>query len=535
VAVSVKRQRRRGPRLRYRGQDRRSRNAGLVPALDPARVVWMSLSVAVGAGAPALFFVPRGTSATTIDSYLLVASGLLCVVAGGTSLVSWRLTGRALQGWLSSALVVLGVLTLVSTGLSSFGLAPDRFVEALDGLVGAAIAGGMIWRGTAACEVDTGYRPFTTISGGIVLGVSALGVLNVARVDGLVPPGVEAPLPVAAVHLATSAVWIAVAAVAAAAATRPAGRRPRAPLWVFGVSALLGASPLAAAPSSAWAPTLAAAALMLAAGALALGAQVTRVQRVLTIDDGRQLRLHRALADSRKEVASEHADLEQRLHDARNALAGLQAADAVLRAGSCTGLAREEELADAVTAELARLQSLLDPTYRMQLVDLDVWQVLRPLVAAERALGARLDVEMSPNAGVRADAAALGRVLQNVLVNARRYAPGTEVVLRAAVRGPFVEISTRDAGPGIPAAERTVVFERGVRGAAAAAMPGNGLGLAACQGLLRAMGGEIRISTDGVPGCCVVILLPAAHGTAVPVGAIATALEPAGSALDPAV
>lgn len=521
-----------GPR--YRGVDRRSRNAGLVPRPRARHVVWISLLLAAGGSVPVMFLVPLETSTMTLDSYLLVAAGLLWVVAGGTSLVSWRLTGWALQGWLSSAFVVFGVLTLVSAGLSNFGLVPDHFVEALDGLLSTAIAGGMVWKGMTSCEVDTAFRPFTSVSGGIVVGVLALGALNVAWVDALIPQRVDAPLPVAAAHLATAAIWLTVALTAVAVMPRSLGPHSHAPVWLFVIATLMGASAAVGAPSSAWVPTLASAVLEFMAGALALGTQVTRIERLLMIDDRREVRLQRALANSRREVASGHADLEQRFHDLRNAVAGLQAADAVLRAGSQTGLAQRQELADAVTAELARLHSLLEPEYRMQLLDVDVAQVLGPIVAAERALGALVDVRVPESTRVRADADALGRVFQNVLVNARRYAPGTEVVIGAAVHGPFVEISTRDAGPGIPAEERYVVFEPGVRGSTSDGTDGSGLGLAACKGLLRAMGGEIRISTDGVRGCCVVILLPAADGTAVSAPS-EVAFEPARSALHPAV
>ena len=56
-----------------------------------------------------------------------------------------------------------------------------------------------------------------------------------------------------------------------------------------------------------------------------------------------------------------------------------------------------------------------------------------------------------------------------------------------------------DHGPGIPAQERGLVFERFYRSTTARAMPGSGLGLAIVKQVVLKHGGALRIE-DTVPG-----------------------------------
>ena len=61
------------------------------------------------------------------------------------------------------------------------------------------------------------------------------------------------------------------------------------------------------------------------------------------------------------------------------------------------------------------------------------------------------------------------------------------------------ELVVSDHGPGIPAQERRLVFERFYRSAAARAMPGSGLGLAIVKQVVLKHDGALRVD-DTVPG-----------------------------------
>ena len=71
-----------------------------------------------------------------------------------------------------------------------------------------------------------------------------------------------------------------------------------------------------------------------------------------------------------------------------------------------------------------------------------------------------------------------------------------------------VRVDVSDSGPGIPAALRPRLFERGTRRDES---PGHGLGLHIARRLARGMGGDLRIHTEsGSPGVSFTLLLPAA-------------------------
>jgi len=101
---------------------------------------------------------------------------------------------------------------------------------------------------------------------------------------------------------------------------------------------------------------------------------------------------------------------------------------------------------------------------------------------------------------VMADETELGRVFANLFENARRYGRTTDTGVAAvnvsyARTGPWVIVSVRDHGPGVPPgklAELTTPFYRG--DAARTAATGAGLGLAIVEKALQRMGGSFEIA-----------------------------------------
>ncbi len=101
---------------------------------------------------------------------------------------------------------------------------------------------------------------------------------------------------------------------------------------------------------------------------------------------------------------------------------------------------------------------------------------------------------------VLADDTELGRVLANLFENARRYGLSTDtgiakVVVSYARTGPWVILSVRDHGPGVPEEKLghlTTPFFRG--DAARTAATGAGLGLAIVDKALHRMGGSLELT-----------------------------------------
>jgi two-component system osmolarity sensor histidine kinase EnvZ len=91
-------------------------------------------------------------------------------------------------------------------------------------------------------------------------------------------------------------------------------------------------------------------------------------------------------------------------------------------------------------------------------------------------------------------------VFANLFENARRYGRSSdtgiaEVFVTYARTGPWVLVSVRDQGPGVPAeklAELTTPFYRG--DAARTAATGAGLGLAIVEKALQRMGGSFELA-----------------------------------------
>jgi two-component system OmpR family sensor kinase len=98
----------------------------------------------------------------------------------------------------------------------------------------------------------------------------------------------------------------------------------------------------------------------------------------------------------------------------------------------------------------------------------------------------------------------LDRLLGVLLDNACKYSPeGGSVTVSVANEGRRVRLAVDDSGPGIPAEERTRVFDRFHR--ATDAPGGAGLGLAIADAIVRASGGRWQIGTSNAGGASIAV------------------------------
>ncbi|MBK9373161.1 MAG: HAMP domain-containing histidine kinase [Holophagales bacterium] len=117
--------------------------------------------------------------------------------------------------------------------------------------------------------------------------------------------------------------------------------------------------------------------------------------------------------------------------------------------------------------------------------------------------GAEREIRFSgePGLAVQGDAALLVRVVDNLVGNALKFAPGEPVdVAVGPAGGESVCLTVRDRGPGIPPGEREEIFRRFARGGSAATVPGLGLGLALVAEIVRWHGGRIDVEAPGSGG-----------------------------------
>jgi signal transduction histidine kinase len=115
---------------------------------------------------------------------------------------------------------------------------------------------------------------------------------------------------------------------------------------------------------------------------------------------------------------------------------------------------------------------------------------------------------------VVADEDRLEQVLWAVLDNAVKYSPaGAAISVSIVSRDGELSITVDDAGGGMDRSALSHAFDQFYRAPSARAMApnGSGIGLYAARGLMRAMGGEIHITSTLGRGTSVELTLPAEH------------------------
>ncbi|HUZ76618.1 MAG TPA: PAS domain S-box protein [Chloroflexota bacterium] len=113
---------------------------------------------------------------------------------------------------------------------------------------------------------------------------------------------------------------------------------------------------------------------------------------------------------------------------------------------------------------------------------------------------------------VLGDAGQLERVIGNLIENAAKYSPaGTEIRIDARLADGMIQWSISDQGPGVPVEYRQRIFEKFVRiRTAAQRVPGTGLGLPICKGIVEAHGGKLWLDSPPQPGSRFSFTIPCA-------------------------
>ncbi len=130
--------------------------------------------------------------------------------------------------------------------------------------------------------------------------------------------------------------------------------------------------------------------------------------------------------------------------------------------------------------------------------------------------GVRLELEKAKThlPLLNLDAIRVEQILTNLLSNGLRYTPqGGTIRVGVQGKGPEVEVTVGDSGPGIPEESLPLVFERFYRvdKARARAEGGSGLGLAIARQLARVHGGELSAANHPDGGAVFTLRLPVAR------------------------
>lgn len=242
--------------------------------------------------------------------------------------------------------------------------------------------------------------------------------------------------------------------------------------------------------------------------------------------------LHQRLRDEEdqlKKLEACRSELTGMLvHDMKHPVAILGAALAALERGEWSRAPEQKKvdlLALAKTAigrengmiedllQLAKLKHSEMPLQRMRMPlsgFLEECARENSLIAAQSGRPWTADFEDFSSCWIYGDAAALRRLIGNLMFNAVDHTPpGTPIRLGARLSGrdrAKVEIFIRDEGPGIPPEKREEIF-RAFNGAAAATQ-GLGVGLAYCRIVAEKHSGRLEVKSAPGEGAFFALVLP---------------------------
>ena len=191
-------------------------------------------------------------------------------------------------------------------------------------------------------------------------------------------------------------------------------------------------------------------------------------------------------------------------HELRTPLTSLRTNIEVLARDQAMPAADREALLRDVTEQLTEMTALIAELVELARGDQaptepeDVRLDLVAAVAIERTRRNRPGVRFKPQLEeslIRGVPATVERAVSNLLDNAAKWSPPSGVVEVTVRDG---ELTVRDHGPGIDAADLPFVFDRFYRAPSARGMPGSGLGLAIVRQVAEAHGGTVVAdSADG--------------------------------------
>jgi len=460
----------------------------------------------VGVALPAVLSnLPSLDAAAHAQAALRTAWAVMFVCAGLFRLVRWRLTGETPTALLGAGMVCFGLLSAPTTALAQLIQKSEGDVILSPVTRAVAVTAFLVALGRCfrAAPVDARISPRLTIAKTMLIASGVLGLfIAMSQLGSPITLPAQAWL---AIGICDAVAWLTFAAMAV---TRGIGQENASYVWIGLGLLLLSAAEVLHALAFVGPPSLAffSTCLHVVVGGVALANSAADLGLVFSADGNRMMTLSGALNQAEQMRTEEERLQEERLHDARSVIAALKAASLTLdRYDERLDTDIKHRLRTSLVSELARLEKVIDGRRRepLQVFRIDV--ALRPLLIAERENGVDIVNKLG---SVRA----LGRplelatVVQNLLVNARRYAPGSLVRLTARSHAGGVQLFIEDRGPGVDPTQHELVFQRGYR-CADSKGDGSGLGLFLARRLMREQGGEIVLRDRDGGGASFVLSL----------------------------
>ena len=190
------------------------------------------------------------------------------------------------------------------------------------------------------------------------------------------------------------------------------------------------------------------------------------------------------------------------------------------------------EFLEIVDEEADRLRELIDNlldssrletgTLGMTLEPTKLSTIIRDSVSRTQAVYPDMEVAIEIGDDIpmlQADPIRSAQVMDKVLSNANKYAPGSQIAVASDRRDNVVEIGVQDGGLGIPPEHVPHLFERFYRVPEQTSnVRGTGLGLYICRKIIEAHSGEIGVESQEGSGTRIFFTLPTEVMEPVPEG-----------------
>ncbi len=207
-------------------------------------------------------------------------------------------------------------------------------------------------------------------------------------------------------------------------------------------------------------------------------------------------------------------------HELRTPLTSIRALSELMRDDPAMEVVQRQQFLGLVVAEAERLSRLVNQVLDMAKIesghaewhtaDIDLRALLQQALATTAELfrerGAVVALQAPPAVpALRADADRLLQVVLNLLSNAAKFVPqgSGRVDLRLTPLPGGLRVEVQDNGPGVPAAQQALVFEKFRQGGDAANRPqGTGLGLPISRQIVEHFGGRLWLRSEPGQGAC---------------------------------
>ncbi len=211
----------------------------------------------------------------------------------------------------------------------------------------------------------------------------------------------------------------------------------------------------------------------------------------------------RAARKNEKRAVEENKTIIAALsHDIKTPIASIRAYSEGLEAGLDNDYEKRQHYLSVIMKKCDEVTALTNDLVLHSLSELDKLEIHRSPAAIDRiVINTIKDLEYPyislllpvPEARLMIDEKRMAQVIENILNNARKYAPGCRVDVWAVQSDSDYQVHIRDYGKGIMPEDMPFVCNKFYRGHNTGEQPGSGLGLYITSYILERMNGELKL------------------------------------------